>query len=61
MVRASAVIDELYPPDTILKSVLDLSFGALTPEQKKLLIEQAGPEFFLDLAAKIEKRVAKLD
>ncbi len=54
-------VDKMYPEDAILKSILDLSFEVLTPEQKKAMLEQAGPEFFLDLAAKIEKRVANFE
>lgn len=57
----NSTVDKMFPEDAILNSILDLSFEALPPEQKKLLLEQAGPEFFLDLAAKIEKRVAKLE
>ena len=57
----SNAVNEMYPEDVILKSILDLSFEVLTPEQKKALLEQAGPEFFLELVAKIEKRVAKFE
>lgn len=54
-------VDKMYPEDAMLNSILDLSFEVLPPDQKKLLLEQVGAEFFLELAAKIEKRVAKFE
>lgn len=56
----SEAVDEMFPDDIILKSVLDASFAALTPQQKLDMMNQTDPEFFIKLATKIEKRLANL-
>lgn len=61
VIRAQGHVSKMMPSDTTLQSVLNSSFMALTPELQVQLVEMMGTEWYLDLAAKIEKQLRKFD
>ena len=52
----SDAIETVYPSDTILQSMLQVSFEALTPEQKLAIVNQMGVEWYVKMAADMQRR-----
>ena len=61
VIKLTGVVTSQLPTSAQLQSVIRLSFELLTPEQKKIIVEQAGPEWYLALAARIEKELHLVD
>ena len=51
----SDAIEVVYPAETILQSMLQASFEALTPEQKLAIVNQMGVEWYVKMAAKMQR------
>lgn len=51
----SEAIETVYPSDTILESMLQVSFDALTPEQQVAIVNQMGVEWYVKMAAKMQR------
>jgi hypothetical protein len=59
--RVYGTMLHVLPEDAQLASMVRASFEALTPEQRAQIVSELGPEWYLKLATKIEKELAKID
>jgi hypothetical protein len=58
VLKWTETIEKMFPTDTVLESVLLTSFNRLTPEQRVYIVDNLGTEWYIKLAARLEKRNA---
>lgn len=56
----SSIVQDTYPADSVIQTVLMASFVALSPEEQKQIIETVGADWFVKLATKIDKSLRQL-
>jgi len=60
LIRMKGLVSILIPSDTVIKSSLIRSFQQLTPERQAQIVEQLGPDWYIEMAAKIERQLRAL-
>ena len=58
-VRGSII--ETYPEDTIIASIMRASYTAMQPQEQLQILESLGPDWMVEIAAKIEKKLSAID
>ena len=61
VLRAQDVVSALVPRTAIIETFLQTSFEELTPEQQVQIVETMGPEWYLRIAKRMEKRLREID
>ena len=54
-------IIETYPDDALLASVLRASYISMKPEEQLQIVETLGPDWMLEIAVKVEKKLSEID
>ena len=54
------VLDK-YPEDSIIESILRMSYVSMPPQEQINVIENLGPDWIVKIAAKVEKKLAEID
>jgi hypothetical protein len=54
-------IVETYPEDVLLASILRDSYISMKPEEQLQIVENLGPEWMLNIAVKVEKKLSEID
>lgn len=50
-------VEEVYPEDAVVMSLVYSSFYRLTPQQQDQIIQQMGTEWYLEMAAKAQRHM----
>ena len=53
--------NSVYPSDTRIITFLKASFDKLTPEQRVNIVQQYGAEWYVKLAAEVQRRQRQID
>ncbi len=61
VLRANSIVQTRMPITAIIESFLQTSFESMTPEQQVQILTDLGPEWYLPIAARMEKRIRKID
>lgn len=60
-IKVQTAVSKAIPIDIQLESLIQMSFARLTPEQQVQIVEQMGADWYLKVAARIEKRFSEID
>jgi|TARA_R110002110_G_scaffold8146_5_gene40835 hypothetical protein len=61
ILRLRKNIMETYPEDAMIDSILRASYVGMQPEQQLQIVEQLGPDWMVEIAAKLEKKLTQID
>tara|TARA_X000001036_G_C20471006_1_gene721536 strand:+ start:120 stop:368 length:249 start_codon:yes stop_codon:yes gene_type:complete len=61
VLKVRATILETYPEDTMIDSMIRGSYLALQPQQQLEILDSVGPDWMVEVAAKLEKKLAEID
>ena len=50
-----------YPEDSMIESILRMSYVTMTPQEQIKILENLGPDWIVKIAAKVEKKLAEID
>lgn len=60
LIDMKGLINDVMPTGTMLQTILRSSFQRLSPQEKLQIVEAMGPEWYIDMATKIERELNKL-
>jgi len=61
ILRVRKQIVETYPEDALLTSILRSSYISMKPEEQLQIVENLGPDWMLNIAVKVEKKLSEID
>ena len=50
-----------YPEDAMVDSIMRAGYTAMQPQEQMQILENLGPDWMVDIAAKIEKKMSEID
>ena len=61
LLKVRGSIMDKYPEDTMIDSIMRASYVAMPPQEQVQIIENLGPDWMVEVGAKIEKKLSEID
>tara|TARA_R110000824_G_scaffold248048_2_gene437164 strand:- start:199 stop:450 length:252 start_codon:yes stop_codon:yes gene_type:complete len=61
ILKTRGKILDKYPEDSMIESILRMSYVTMTPQEQIKILENLGPDWIVKIAAKVEKKLAEID
>jgi len=61
ILKTRGKILEKYPEDSMIESILRMSYISMPPQEQVNVLENLGPDWIVKIAAKVEKKLSEID
>lgn len=61
VLKVRGSIMSTYPEDSMIDSIMRASYTAMQPQEQLQILESLGPDWMVEIAAKIEKKLSEID